>query len=163
MLNGFEFGDAPPVTQMSSKCIGNPVKDGGPREASLSSLDFQLTYLPTTAKLDYVASSLCVDDVFLINSQYSVEGVGYFQVSRTKGPAIFAASFTSDQLRPATIGGRPAVVAGPVIYLRDAVSSWYLYAMGLDVGELEKVAAGLRTKWQQTGPGTSGPSAQLSP
>lgn len=145
-LNGFEFGGSLPVTEMSSKCIGNPVKDGGATEANSSGLDFELIYLPAAAQLNYVASSLCLDDVFLINKQYSVGGTGFFQVGRRKGPPVFEAAFTSDQLRPATIRGRPAVVAEGVIYLRDGVSSWYLYAMGLDIKELERVAEGLQAQ-----------------
>ncbi len=145
-LNGFEFGRSLPVTEMSNKCTGNPVKDGGATEASSSGLNFELTYLPAAAQLNYVASSLCVDDVFLINKQYSVQGAGFFQVRRRKGPPFFEADFTRDQLRPATIGGRPAVVAPSVIYLRDAGSSWYLYAMGVDINELETIAEGLRAQ-----------------
>jgi hypothetical protein len=147
-LNGFEFGDdtSLPLAELSSKCVRNPVKDGGAIEAASSTLDFDFDYLPSGAKLSYVAASLCLDDVFLINKKFDIEGVGFFQVRRTRGRAVFSADFFRDQLQEATIGGRAAVTAEQVIYLRDAESSWYLFGMGISMTELEKIAGGLRAK-----------------
>lgn len=144
-LDGFEFGDqgSLPVTQMSSKCAGVPVEDGGEREAESSLLNFNLSYQPPGLRAGYVATSSCLGEVFLVSKQFTVDGVADFQVTRTAGRAYFQAIFTREQMAVTTLGGRHAIVTDLVIYMRDDSSAWYLYGRGVSKDALRDIAAGL--------------------
>jgi len=146
ILDGFEFSDrgSLPVTEMSSKCAGAPVEDGGLREAESSPLNFNLTYQPPGLQPGWVATSSCLGEVFLISKQFTVEGVADFQVLRTAGRAYFQAIFRREQMEAAILGRRPAIVTGQVIYMRDDTSAWYLYGRGIPRDVLRDIAAGLR-------------------
>jgi hypothetical protein len=147
-VNGFTFGteDLPPLGELSAKCTGFNSRQGGESDAAGSSLDFELTYLPAGARLDYVAAGLCEDDVFLVNKQYVVERVGFIQMWHRNGAAVFFAKHPRDSLRETTINGMPALVTDQEIYMRNATSSWYLVIMGIDINELPRVAAGIRVR-----------------
>jgi hypothetical protein len=146
ILDGFEFGDQATlsVTEMSSKCLGAPVEDGGEREAESSLLNFNLTYQPSGLQPGWVATSSCLDEVFLVSKQFTVDGVADFQVLRTAGRAYFHAIFTREQMAVTTLGGRHAIVTDQVIYMRDGVSAWYLFGRGVSKDALRDIAAGLR-------------------
>jgi hypothetical protein len=150
-LNGFTFGpdvNAPDMRALSSKCTGSNGRRGNPADLSGAPIDFELSYLPPTARPGSTIVMLCEDEVVSVQKDYVLDG-GSLQVTRNTGPP-FVASSSGDSLLAADIAGRPAVIndrAPPpkAIYLRDDKGLWKIVGR-LSIEELHRVAAGIQTK-----------------
>jgi len=137
----------------STKCTDKTVvRDASEAEGVGSRLNFLVTYLPVGFTQNYVAVNACADDVIAFSRNYLNPSKAMVQVYRKAGPPSFqVANYPADRLEARTLGGRPALIAHPLvpngrtaIYLRDDISGFLISGMQVSLDELVKVAEGIK-------------------
>jgi hypothetical protein len=153
VLNGFTFiGLGTPVPR-SIDCTNAELKALSTDEASeairASDLEFEPTILAPDLALVSERATICNDEVISVGRVYEGDSARLLSIVRVKAAPIIESSWAQDTLAPRILGGRDAVVVGPVatdsfiVFLRDEETLWIVSADPFEIDEVIAIADGL--------------------
>jgi len=132
-----------------------PERDATPAQLDASSLQFTSDYIPAGFTLALQFGSTCDDVVQAVSKVWRSGSGDVLRASHGTGDAWLISAWTADQIKTATIGGRPTVAVESdefefghhvIILMRDSDGTvWHVSSAG-KMRDALKVAVGLHKK-----------------